>query len=220
MRKVDKSLRINSYYGSKVIKLQNELKSKLSKIESDLESQREKLTKKYDRKIKACEIDKVRKLKNLEREKEGKTLLKEPVRRKKPVNHMSKADYYFSRVVRSIWAELIDWEWYNYDPTSSSKIPIKDLTCWHYKTRGIYTTRYLLANCIPQTHGQNKREHLDPRQKIIFRQCLINRDWLQSVNQLDLLESQWNKNENEKINMQEMHEYRKQQYQLYEYMRK
>lgn len=220
-QKIDPSLKINSYYSQKISALEYDLKVKLSKLESDLEENRineiEKLTNKINRKIKQAKIDRDRKLKNITRLEKGKEPLKV---KKKPINHMSKADYYFSRVVRSIWAtRWEDWQRYNFDPTSNTTALIKDLTCGHYKTRWIYTTRYLLTNCIPQTHGQNKREHLDPRQKIIFRNVLLGRDGLQSIKQLDLLESQWTKNENQKVNMQEMHEYRKQQYQLYKHMR-
>lgn len=141
--------------------------------------------------------------------------------KQKEINHMTKADWYFSRCVRSIGAfQLSDWERYNTEYTWTAHFRLKELTCWHYKTRWIYVTRYHMGNCLPQTAGQNKAEHKNPALKEIFRKRLIVKHWLFVVEEVERLAQERKQSDNKKMDFEYEHNFWKNEYETkYKHMR-
>ena len=194
----------------------------------DITNKHSKALQKAEKQVKQRLINQERKIKNKQKEKENKVrekqwkpLLKVKPPKPKKVNHMKFADFYFSRCIRSTGAwQWDDWEWYNYDYTWNWPYRIKDLTCWHYETRGIYSTRYHVWNCLPQTAGQNKAEHHNPKLKKLFRERLVAKHWEHVVQEVEELARARTKNENAKTDMKYEHEYRKTRYEeRYKHMR-
>ncbi len=190
-----------------------------NKVELEAQQRMVKELEKAERQVKQRQINKEKQAKNKVRAKEWKPLLK--VKKPKPINHMTKADRYFSRCIRSMWAfQLSDWERYNTEYTGTTHHRLKDLTCWHYETRGIYSTRYHVGNCLPQTPWQNKAEHHNPSLKKIFRQKLVAKHWEHVVQEVEELAKARNRNENAKTDMKYEHEYWKTRYEeSYKHMR-
>lgn len=213
---------INNYYNQRIKKLEYDKKDKLNKlnewIEKMKEHKKEQLEKKVQRKINQIEKDRARKLKNI-------TLVqkwKPPKEKKKIITnsrYMNKADWYFSRVVRSIWAFQENGERYNYDYTWKIKMRIKDLTCGHFITRWVYTLRYDLNNCLPQTKWQNQAEHYNPSLKTQFRNILIATRTIEVVKTLEEIHNKRDRNENKKVIMKDEYEKWKTEYEQYSYMR-
>lgn len=213
---------INNYYNQRIKKLEYDKKNKLNKlnewIEKMKEHKKEQLEKKVQRKINQIEKDRARKLKNI-------TLVqkwKPPKEKKKIITnsrYMNKADWYFSRVVRSIWAFQENGERYNYDYTWKIKMRIKDLTCGHFITRWVYTLRYDLNNCLPQTKWQNQAEHYNPSLKTQFRNILIATRTIEVVKTLEEIHNKRDRNENKKVIMKDEYEKWKTEYEQYSYMR-
>lgn len=223
MQTTTKEHSINNYYNQRIKKLEYDKKDKLNKlnewIEKMKEHKKEQLEKKIQRKINQIEKDRARKLKNI-------TLVqkwKPPKEKKKIITssrYMNKADWYFSRVVRSIWAFQENGERYNYDYTWKIKMRIKDLTCGHFITRWVYTLRYDLNNCLPQTKWQNQAEHYNPSLKTQFRNILIATRTIEVVKTLEEIHNKRDRNENKKVIMKDEYEKRKEIYeQQYQWMR-
>ena len=173
--------------------------------------------KKVQRKINQIEKDRARKLKNI-------TLVqkwKPPKEKKKIITssrYMNKADWYFSRVVRSIWAFQENGERYNYDYTWKIKMRIKDLTCGHFITRWVYTLRYDLNNCLPQTKWPNQAEHYNPSLKTQFRNILIATRTIEVVKTLEEIHNKRDRNENKKVIMKDEYEKWKTEYDKIKFM--
>lgn len=212
---------INNYYNQRIKKLEYDKKDKLNKlnewIEKMKEHKKEQLEKKVQRKINQIEKDRARKLKNI-------TLVqkwKPPKEKKKIITnsrYMNKADWYFSRVVRSIWAFQENGERYNYDYTWKIKMRIKDLTCGHFITRWVYTLRYDLNNCLPQTKWQNQAEHYNPSLKTQFRNILIATRTIEVVKTLEEIHNKRDRNENKKVIMKDEYEKWKTEYDKIKFM--
>ena len=212
---------INNYYNQRIKKLEYDKKNKLNKlnewIEKMKEHKKEQLEKKVQRKINQIEKDRARKLKNI-------TLVqkwKPPKEKKKIITnsrYMNKADWYFSRVVRSIWAFQENGERYNYDYTWKIKMRIKELTCGHFITRWVYTLRYDLNNCLPQTKWQNKAEHYNPSLKTQFRNILIATRTIEVVKTLEEIHNKRDRNENKKVIMKDEYEKWKTEYDKIKFM--
>lgn len=190
------------------------IKNKFEKLINDtntsLEEKEKKAYQKAERQVKQRLINQEKKIKNKQRAKEWKPLLKIKV---KKINHMAKADFYFSRCIRSMHAQqLSEWTRYNKDVVTWQVLPIKDLTCWHYITRWTYTTRYHVGNCACQSHWTNKAEHHNPKRKSLFRQALVKLHWLHVVQEVEELAKARTKNENAKTDMKHEHEFRKNEY--------
>lgn len=212
---------INNYYNQRIKKLEYDKKNKLNKlnewIEKMKEHKKEQLEKKVQRKINQIEKDRARKLKNI-------TLVqkwKPPKEKKKIITnsrYMNKADWYFSRVVRSIWAFQENGERYNYDYTWKIKMRIKELTCGHFITRWVYTLRYDLNNCLPQTKWQNQAEHYNPSLKTQFRNILIATRTIEVVKTLEEIHNKRDRNENKKVIMKDEYEKWKTEYDKIKFM--
>ena len=212
---------INNYYNQRIKKLEYDKLNKLNKlnewIEKMKEHKKEQLEKKVQRKINQIEKDRARKLKNI-------TLVqkwKPPKEKKKIITssrYMNKADWYFSRVVRSIWAFQENGERYNYDYTWKIKMRIKDLTCGHFITRWVYTLRYDLNNCLPQTKWQNQAEHYNPSLKTQFRNILIATRTIEVVKTLEEIHNKRDRNENKKIIFRDEYEKWKTEYDKIKFM--
>lgn len=153
--------------------------------------------------------------KNQIRKAEGKKV-KEKV--KTEARYKTKADRYFSRVVRSIWAFQENGERYNYDYTWKIKMRIKDLTCGHFITRWVYTLRYDLNNCLPQTKWQNQAEHYNPSLKTQFRNILIATRTIEVVKTLEEIHNKRDRNENKKVIMKDEYEKWKTEYDKIKFM--
>ena len=217
-----KEYTINNYYDQRIKKLEYDKKDKLKKqdewIEKMKEHKKEQLEKKIQRKINQIEKDRARKIKNITLVQKWKAPKEKKKKPKTESRYMNKADWYFSRVVRSIWAFQENGERYNYDYTGKLKVRIKDLTCGHYITRWVYTLRYDLNNCLPQTKWQNRAEHLNPSLKTQFRNILIATRGIEVVKMIDQKHNERNKSENKKVIMKEEYEKRKAEYQKVKHM--
>ena len=175
------------------------------------------LTKKQDREIAKAHKRAEDRKKNQIRKLEGKKVKEKP---KTEARYKTKADRYFSRVVRSIWAFQENGERYNYDYTWKIKVRIKDLTCGHFITRWVYTLRYDLNNCLPQTKWQNQAEHYNPSLKTQFRNILIATRTIEVVKTLEEIHNKRDRNENKKVIIKDEYEKRKEIYeQQYKWMR-
>ena len=180
------------------------------------------LEKKQEREIaKAYNKAELRK-KNQIRKAEGKKV-KEKV--KTEARYKTKADRYFSRVVRSIWAwKWDDWTRYNKDYVWNT-YPILKLTCGHCISRAVLTTRYDLDNCMPQTWWDNEQEYYRPYLKTIFKESIVKQRGQRVMDRLEKAEQKWAteskslKTMKDKVNMSEMYEKRKKEYQTYKHMR-
>ena len=179
------------------------------------------LEKKQEREISRAYNKAELRKKNQFRKAEGKKV-KEKV--KTEARYKTKADRYFSRVVRSIWAWNDNWTRYNKDYVWNP-YPILRLTCGHCISRSVLTTRYDLDNCMPQTWWDNEQEYYRPYLKTIFKESIIKQrgqnvmDRLEKAEQKRATESKSLKTMKDKVNMLEMYEKRKKEYQTYKHMR-
>jgi len=179
------------------------------------------LTKKQDREIAKAHKRAEDRKKNQIRKLEGKKVKEKP---KTEARYKTKADRYFSRVVRSIWAWDVNWTRYNKDYVWNPH-PILSLTCGHCISRAVLTTRYDLENCMPQTGSDNGQEHYQPYLKTIFKESIIKQrgqnvmDRLEQAEIKRATESKSLKTTKDKVSMLEMYEKRKKEYQRYKHMR-
>lgn len=179
------------------------------------------LSKKQEREIARAHKRAEDRKKNQIRKLEGKKVKEKP---KTEARYKTKADRYFSRVVRSIWAWNINGTRYNKDYVWNPH-PIMSLTCGHCISRSVLTTRYDLENCMPQTWWDNKQEYYRPYLKQIFKEAIIKQrgkevmDRLEQADKTRATESKSLKTMKDKVNMLEEYEKRKKEYQKYKYMR-
>lgn len=164
---------INKYYSDRLLTAERLAKKKLNALSDKQSLEYARLKMKLARKLeiqkKKIETDRKKKLKALET---GVPVVKK-VKEKTNSRYKTKADWYFSRIIRA--RDCFDYNGIrcNYCCTTKKILPLLELQCWHYITRGNMLTRYDLYNCLPQSPWANQREHLDPKLKKYFRKALV-----------------------------------------------
>lgn len=180
------------------------------------------LSKKQEREVARAYKKAEDRKKNQIRKLEGK---KVKIKEKTESRYKTKADRYFSRVVRSIDArQWSDWIRYTKDYVGNTH-PILSLTCGHCISRAVLTTRYDLENCMPQTWSDNGQEHWNPHLKQLFKQSIIKQRGKKVMDRLEkaeikrATESKSLKPLKDKVNVREEYEKRKKEYEKYKHMR-
>jgi len=168
---------INKYYSDRLLTAERLAKKKLNALsdKQSLEYARleMKLTRKLEIQKKKIETDRKKKLKALET---GVPVVKK-VKERTNSRYKTKADWYFSRIIRA--RDCFDHNGIrcNYCCTTKKILPLLELQCWHYITRKTMILRYDYYNCLPQSPWANRREYLDKRLKKYFRKSLVEKYW-------------------------------------------
>lgn len=203
--KTEKS--INDYYNKRIALVDISIKTQLFRFKSnqtkELDTLTDKLKRKAEIKKRNIESQRAKKLKSIKNWKP----IKKKEKPKTSTRYKTKADWYFSRCIRAIWAVMHNGQRHNTCATDGKLYPIIDLTNGHYITRRNMWTRYDPNNCIPQTAKANKAEYHNPERKIYFRNSLVAKYWEQTVQDLES-----KRYTIEKINIKEIYEHRKNQY--------